>query len=61
MKTASKDDSIPEFPMQADSLYAKFIPSIKRIKENFPNIRKFYTSAVMPMAVMLANYLIMPI
>ncbi len=45
MKTASKDDSIPEFPLQPDSLYAKFIPSIKRIKENFPNMKILYISS----------------
>jgi hypothetical protein len=45
IKTASKDDSIPEFPLQADSLYAKFIPSIQRIKEYFPNIKILYISS----------------
>lgn len=45
IKTASKDDSIPEFPMQADSIYDKYIPSIQRIKENFPNIRILYISS----------------
>ncbi|MBK8345871.1 MAG: hypothetical protein IPL12_22850 [Bacteroidetes bacterium] len=40
-----KDDSIPEFPMQADSLYAKYIPTIQRMKENFPNLKIFYMSS----------------
>lgn len=45
IKTASKDDSIPEFPMQADSLYAKYIPTIQRMKENFPNLKILYMSS----------------
>lgn len=45
IKTASKDDSIPEFPMQADSLYDKFIPTIQRMKENFPNLKILYMSS----------------
>ena len=45
IKTASKDDSIPEFPMQADSLYDKYIPTIQRMKENFPNLKLLYISS----------------
>ncbi|MGB4929409.1 MAG: hypothetical protein WBP43_05525, partial [Chitinophagales bacterium] len=45
IKTASKDDSIPEFPMQADSLYDKYIPTIQRMKENFPNLKILYMSS----------------
>lgn len=42
IKTASKDDSIPEFPLQADAIYEKYIPSIQRLKENFPNLKILY-------------------
>lgn len=35
LKTASKTDSISEFPLQPDSLYAKYIPSIQRLKKIF--------------------------
>lgn len=45
LKTASKTDSVAEFPMQPDSLYAKYIPSIQRLKENFPNLKILYISS----------------
>ncbi|MFI5172925.1 MAG: T9SS type A sorting domain-containing protein [Chitinophagales bacterium] len=42
IKSASKEDSVPEFPLQADSIYEKYIRSIQRIKEYFPNLKILY-------------------
>jgi hypothetical protein len=42
IKTASKDDSIPEFPLQSDSIYEKYIRSIQRAKQKFPNLKMLY-------------------
>ncbi len=45
IKTASKDDSVPEFPLQADSVYSKYIRSIMRMKDTFPNLKLLYISS----------------
>jgi len=45
MKSASKDDSIPEFPLQPDSIYSKYIRSIQRIKDTFPNMKVLYLAS----------------
>lgn len=45
IKSASKDDSIPEFPLQADSIYSKYILAIQRMKDSFPNMKVLYLAS----------------
>lgn len=45
IKSASKDDSINEFPLQADSIYSKYIQAINRTKNIFPNLKLLYISS----------------
>lgn len=45
IKSASKDDTINEFPLQADSIYEKYVRVINRMKDVFPNLRLLYVSS----------------
>jgi hypothetical protein len=45
IKSASKDDSINEFPLQADSIYSKYIRAVQRMKVVFPNLKILYVTS----------------
>ena len=45
IKSASKDDSINEFPLQADSIYSKYIYAVQRLKVVFPNLKILYVTS----------------
>jgi hypothetical protein len=45
MKSGSKDDSIVEFPLQADSIYQKYVRAVIRLKDSFPNLKILYLTS----------------
>ncbi|MEZ5013679.1 MAG: T9SS type A sorting domain-containing protein [Chitinophagales bacterium] len=45
IKSASKDDTINIFPLQADSIYSKYIRAINELKKNFPNLKILYINS----------------
>ncbi|MEZ5013678.1 MAG: hypothetical protein R2794_05250 [Chitinophagales bacterium] len=45
IKGSSKEDSVPEFPLQPDSIYEKYIRAIQGLKGHFPNLKILYMSS----------------